>query len=109
MLMKMSMIILLFLSMLSLLSLITSNETGQFLAISCPNNTTIFTSDTGWYFPSFHESFQSNLNKVLNTLISPAAPDTGFYNTTAGLNSTEKATASFSAKDMSLPTFAKIA
>ncbi|KAM1245734.1 hypothetical protein ACFX15_036260 [Malus domestica] len=107
--MKMSMIILLFLSMLSLHSLITSNETGQFLAISCPNNTTIFTSDTSWYFLSFHESFQSNLNEVLNTLISPAAPDTGFYNTTAGLNSTEKATASFSAKDMSLPTFAKIA
>ncbi|XP_050147752.1 cysteine-rich receptor-like protein kinase 25 isoform X26 [Malus sylvestris] len=91
MLMKMSMILLLFLSMLSLLSLITSNETGQFLAISCPNNTTTFTSNTGWYFPTFHESFQSNLNEVLNTLISPAAPDTGFYNTTAGLNSTEKA------------------
>ncbi|XP_070677648.1 cysteine-rich receptor-like protein kinase 25 isoform X2 [Malus domestica] len=91
MLMKMSMILLLFVSMLSLLSLITSNETGQFLAISCPNNTTTFTSNTGWYFPTFHESFQSNLNEVLNTLISPAAPDTGFYNTTAGLNSTEKA------------------
>ncbi|XP_050147754.1 cysteine-rich receptor-like protein kinase 10 isoform X28 [Malus sylvestris] len=89
MLMKMSMILLLFISMLSLLSLSTSNETGEFLDIICPNTNT-FTSDTGWYSPSI-DSFQSNLNKVLNTLTSPAAHDTGFYNITAGLNSTEKA------------------
>ncbi|KAB2637532.1 cysteine-rich receptor-like protein kinase 25 [Pyrus ussuriensis x Pyrus communis] len=87
--MKMSMILLLFLSMLSSLSLITSNETGEFLDIICPNTNT-FTSYTGWYSPST-DSFQSNLNKVLNTLTSPAAHDTGFYNITAGLNSTEKA------------------
>ncbi|XP_068322164.1 cysteine-rich receptor-like protein kinase 25 [Pyrus communis] len=89
MLMKMSMILLLILSMLSSLSLITSNETGEFLDIICPNTNT-FTSDTGWYSPST-DSFQSNLNKVLNTLTSPAAHDTGFYNFTVGLNSTEKA------------------
>lgn len=71
--MKMSMILLLFLSMPSLLSLITSNETGEFLGITCLNTNT-FTSDTGWFQTnSFPESFQSKLNEVLNTLISPAA------------------------------------
>ncbi|XP_048438368.1 cysteine-rich receptor-like protein kinase 25 [Pyrus x bretschneideri] len=90
MLMKMSMILLLFLSMLSLLSLITSNETSEFIAIFCPNTTT-FTPDAGGFEFNFPDSFQTNRNEVLNNLTSPAAPDTGFYNTTAGLNSREKA------------------
>ncbi|PRQ28549.1 putative protein kinase RLK-Pelle-DLSV family [Rosa chinensis] len=70
-------VILLFLSVVTLVSFPTTK--ADYLYHSCPN-TTVFTPNS---------TFQSNLNHLFSTLSSNATRDTGFYNATSGLTPNE--------------------